>query len=210
MSGGPSTTMPLVASTDSANPNDRANQGSTTSMPIAARAMRGTPRTGRPDRCTTSTTTAITVARTIDGSGRTSTTNASSTATADAARSPRGTPQSRPTTTTRPTITAQFAPDTAVRWVSAEVSIAASVAAPRPDRSPIARPRRSAAPGSGRSAVARTKARRAVSVAPSSPPGGSVAGTPRRNSTNAVAEPGTSASIVPVPVTRVPAASTRS
>lgn len=42
--------MPLVASTDSANPNDRANQGSTTSMPIAARAMSGTPRTGRPDR----------------------------------------------------------------------------------------------------------------------------------------------------------------
>lgn len=202
--------MPVVASTDSANPNERANQGSTTSMPIAAKAMSGTPRTGRPDRCTTSTTTAITVARTIDGSGRTSTTKASRTATADAARMPRGAPQSRPTTTTRPTTTAQFDPDTAVRWVSADVSMAASVSGARPERSPIARPRRSAAPGSGRPAVARTKAWRAASVAPSSPPGGSVVGAPRTKSTNAVAAPGTSGSRVPVPVTRVPAASTPS
>lgn len=208
MSGGPSTTIPLVASTDRANANDRANQGSTTSMPTAARAMSGTPRTGRPARCTTSTTIAITVARTIEGPGRTSTTNTRSTATAAAARRPRARPQARPRTTTSPTTTAQFAPDTAVRCVSAEVSIAASVVGSRPERSPIASPRSSAAPGCGRSAVARTNACRAVSVAPSSPSGGTDDGVPRRNATNAVAEPGSSGCTAAVTVTRAPAAST--
>ncbi|AOX66983.1 hypothetical protein BJK06_15760 [Curtobacterium sp. BH-2-1-1] len=115
VSGGPSTTIPLVASTDRANANDRAYQGSTTSIPTTARAISGTPRTGRPARCTTSTTTAITVARTIEGSGRTSTTNASRSAIATTARPARGRPTTRPSTTTSPTITAQFAPDTAVR-----------------------------------------------------------------------------------------------
>lgn len=208
MSGGPSTTIPLVASTDRANANDRANQGSTTSMPTAARAMSGTPRTGRPARCTTSTTIAITVARTIEGSGRTSTTNTRSTPTAAAARGPLGRPQARPRTTTSPTTTAQFAPDTAVRCVSAEVSIAASVVGSRPERSPIASPRSSAAPGCGRSAVARTKACRAVSVPPSRPPGGTDDGVPRTNATNAVADPGSFGCTAAVTVTREPAAST--
>nr|WP_243736451.1 hypothetical protein [Curtobacterium flaccumfaciens] len=158
MSGGPSTTIPLVASTDRTKANERAYQGSTTSIPATARPMSGTPRTGRPVRWTTSTTIAITVARTIDGSGRTSTTNASRSTTATAARAYRGNPRARPTTTTSPTTTAQFAPDTAVRWVSAEVSIADSVSASSPLRSPIASPRRSDAPGSGRGSVTVTNA----------------------------------------------------
>jgi hypothetical protein len=147
VSGGPSTTIPEVASTDRPKANDRANHGSTTSITTAARAMSGTPRTGRPDRCTTRTTTAITLARRIDGSGRTSTTNPTRSTTASAARAPRLSPAARPRSTTRATTTAQFEPDTAVRCVSALASIAASVAGSRPLRSPIARPRSSAPPG---------------------------------------------------------------
>ncbi len=204
--GGPRTTMPLVARTESANPKDLAIQGSAMSMPIAARAMSGTPRTGRPVRCTTRTTVAITVARTIDGSGRTRTTNASRSTIATAARAQRGSPTARPRTTTSPTMTAQFAPDTAVRCVSAVVSIAVSVAGSRPLRSPIARPRRSPAPGSGSVAVTDTNAARARSVSASSPVGGSVSGSSRRNATKDVVPPGSSRSSDADATIRVPAA----
>lgn len=204
------TTMPVVARTESAKANERATQGSTTSMPTAARAISGTPRTGRPVRCTSRTTIAITVARVIEGSGRTSTTNASSTTTARAARSTRGAPTVRPSSTTRPTRTAQFDPDTAVRWVSAEVSIACSVSASSPDRSPIASPRRSAPPGSGRSAVTVANAARARALTPSSPVGLLATRTvPRANSTTLVGEPGSSSCSCPRTVTTDPAASTR-
>ncbi len=207
VSGGARTTIPAVARTDRAKANDRAYQGSTTSIPTTARAMSGTPRTGRPDRCTTSTTTAITVARTIEGSGRTSTTKASRKPTATTARTSRSSPSARPSSTTRPTITAQFAPDTAVRWVSAVVSIAASVAGSSPLRSPIAMPRSSAAPGSGRSAVTATKACRERSVPASRPVGRSTRTEPRRNTTKAVGDPGSSCSTDAVPWTVLPAAS---
>lgn len=209
VSGAARTTMPTVASTDSAKANERATHGSATSMPTAARAMSGTPRTGRPLRCTTSTTIAITVARVIDGSGRTSTTNPSSTTTAAAARRTLGAPVSRPSSTTRPTSTAQFDPETAVRWVSAEVSIACSVSASSPNRSPIASPRRSAPPGSGRSAVTATNAARASALAPRSPVGPArVATAPRAKSTTLVVEPGSSRCSCPRTETTVPAAST--
>jgi len=203
--GGPSTTMPVVARTDSAKANERAYQGSTTSIPATARAMSGTPRTGLPTRCTTHTTTAITVARTIDGSGRTRTTNASRNAIATPARADLGSPTERPTTITIPTMTAQLAPETAVRWVSADVSIAASVAVSNPPRSPMARPRRSAAPGSGRCSVAVTNDDRIPPVAASNPVGGTATGSSRRNTTNDVGEPGSSGSTTARPLRAVPA-----
>nr|WP_258368786.1 hypothetical protein [Curtobacterium sp. MCBD17_030] len=209
VTGAARTTIPVVASTDSAKANERAAHGSTTSMPTAARAISGTPRTGRPVRCTTRTTIAITVARVIDGSGRTRTTNPSSTTTATAARSARGAPIARPSSTTRPTRTAQFDPETAVRWVSAEVSIACSVSASSPERSPIASPRRSAAPGSGRSAVTSTNAARATALAPSSPVGPACGVTaPRAKSTTLVGDPGSSTSSCPRTTTTDPADST--
>jgi hypothetical protein len=182
--GGPSTTIPAVASTDNANAKDRATHGSATSMPIAASATSGSPCTGRPCRCTTRTTTAITVARTIDGSGRTSTTKPRSTATASPARRSRGARHARPMSKTSATSTAQFDPDTAVRWVSAVSSIAADVSASIRDRSPIASPPRSPPPGIGSVAVTRANAERAVSVAARRPDGPVRTWTdPRANST---------------------------
>ena len=209
VSGGARTTMPVVASTESAKANDRAVHGSATIMPTTARAINGTPRTGRPVRCTTRTTTAITVARVIDGSGRTSTTKPSSTAIATTTRRTRGAPTARPSNTTSATSTAQFEPDTAVRCVSAEVSIACSVAGSSPDRSPIARPRSSAAPGSGRSAVTATNAARASALQPNTPCGPATTSVgPRVKWTNAVAAPGSSASSWPRTRTTDPAGST--
>nr|WP_146240156.1 hypothetical protein [Curtobacterium sp. MCSS17_008] len=148
----------------------------------------------------------MTAARTIEGSGRTSTTKVTRNPTAPIARSSRDSPSARPTATTRATTTAQFDPDTAVRWVSPVVSIAASVAGSSPLRSPIASPRRSAPPGSGRSSVTATKARRTRSVAASSPVGASDVGVPRRNTTAAVGEPSPSVSTVARPTSSVPAA----
>jgi hypothetical protein len=193
VNGGPSTTIPAVASTESAKANERATQGSATSIPSAASAISGTPRTGRPVRCTRRPTTAIADALVIEGSGRTSTTNPSSTPIAATDRTARGTPTDRPSSTTSATMTAQFDPDTAVRCVSADVSMARSVSGSSPDRSPIASPRSSAAPGSGRSSVTSRKADRAAAVPPSRPCGGSVTTTPPRlNRTNAVTPPGSS------------------
>ncbi|WIB27663.1 hypothetical protein [Curtobacterium sp. MCSS17_015] len=194
VSGGARTTMPVVARTESANANERATHGSTTSMPRTAIAMSGTPRTGRPVRCTTRTTTAITAARVIDGSGRTRTTKPSSTATATVARTIRGTPSARPSRTTRATTTAQFEPETAVRCVSADVSIACSVSGSSPDRSPIASPRRSAPPGSGRPVVTVTKAARATALTPRTPVGPAVVSIgPWAKTTTDVGAPGSSA-----------------
>jgi hypothetical protein len=204
---GATTRSPVVASTERANENDLAAQGSTSTIPTTAKARTGRGRARRPASSAMRTSVAMIVARTIDGSGRTSTRNARRTVPATMERGTRGTPPARPTAITRPTSTAQFEPDTAVRWLSATARIASSVASSMPERSPIASPRRSPAPGSGSELTVAPNADRARSVAASSPVGPTASdGVPRAKRTNACCSPGGSICSSPWSVSRVPAA----
>lgn len=99
--------------------------------------------------------------------GPTSTTNASSAVAAMRTRIRRPAPTRAATTNTSPVTRAQFAPDTAVRWLSALAFIAASSSSETPDSSPIARPGSRAPPSPGVSWAARANAERTGSVHPS-------------------------------------------
>lgn len=99
--------------------------------------------------------------------GPTSTTKASSAVAAMRTRIRRPAPTRAATTNTSPVTRAQFAPDTAVRWLSALAFIAASSSSETPDSSPIARPGSRAPPSPGVSWAARANAERRGSVHPS-------------------------------------------
>ncbi|WP_133961788.1 hypothetical protein [Rathayibacter sp. PhB151] len=130
----------------------------------------------RPSRAS-STTLAITAARTTLGSGVTSTTKAPRTVRADAVRRRRPAPSSAATSQPAATTTAQFAPDTAVRWVSEAVRMSSSRSDGRAEVSPVARPgsRPDTSPPS--TAVRARKPERRTSATAATPTGG------RRSST---------------------------
>ena len=70
-------------------------------------------------------------------------------------------PSSETSQNTAATTTAQFAPDTAVRWLRPEASIASFSCSDTARVSPTARPGSSPAPGSGRRTARRTNSARA-------------------------------------------------
>ena len=108
------------------------------------------PRPGRESASDSRATPAIAAARMTLGSGVTRMTNPAS-ANADApTRASRGIPSAAAAAKTSPTMIAQFAPDTAVRWLSELTFIEASSAGVTALVSPIARPGSRPAPGPGK------------------------------------------------------------
>ncbi len=179
-SGGASTRSPAVASTLRAKPRSRASQGSPVSRTTTATARAGRPREGRPDAVETMSTAAITAARSTLGCGGTRITNAPRAANAATARAGRRSPAAAASASTSPTMTAQFAPETAVRCVSELSFMVCARAGVTADASPIARPGSSSAPGPRRSAAASARRARSPSANPSAPAGPpATSGAPR-------------------------------
>src|SRR5690554_6534217 len=147
--GAANRSRPAVAQTDRTKPKFLASQGSNTSSTVTARASTGKPLAGRPEAIAPRTSAAMTDARNTLGSGVTSTTNPVSTTSDATIRTVRRSPTSAPPYMTRPMITAQFAPDTAVKWLSADFFMAESSASGTALVSPIASPGKSFPPSPG-------------------------------------------------------------
>ena len=108
------------------------------------------PRPGLPEAIPNSRIVAIRAARSTLGSGVTSTTNPSRVSSESAIRMPRRSPRNAVSSMTPAITTAQFAPETAVRWLSELVFMAASRSASTALVSPIARPGSRSPPSPGR------------------------------------------------------------
>lgn len=137
--------------------------------------------------------------------GPTSTTKASSPSAATTIRRRRPAPRRAATKNSNPVTRAQFAPDTAVRWLSELAFIASSRSDGRPDSSPIASPGSRRPPSPGVPAAARANVERTDCVhasqtgAAETGRGGSLAA--RRN---VVDSPGSFARRTPVTATTAP------
>ncbi len=156
-SGPASTRSPPVASTESTKPYWRASHGSITSRTSTAAPNTGTPCTGRPAANATNTRVAITAARTTLGSGVTRITNPRSTSSEHPTRAGRDNPTAAPANIMRPITMAQFAPDTAVRWLKLLAFIASSSESVTAVVSPMASPGSRSAPSPGRSVASAVK-----------------------------------------------------
>ena len=108
---------PRVATDDSANPNERASHGSTTSTTTMAAPSTGGPAERRDRLSPMRPIAPIAAARTTLGSGRASTTNPASARRASTGRAHRGMPSSMHSPRTSPMTTATLLPLTAVRCV---------------------------------------------------------------------------------------------
>ena len=161
---GARSSSPPVASTDRAKPYSRASHGSATSSTITASASTGGPRSGMPRAMAASTRNDMSAARCTLGWGVTTTTNSSSTVAEVSTRPSRGMPSAPPPSMTRPTTIAQFAPETAVRWVRLLVFIAASSRSDTAPSSPIARPGSRSPPSPARPAASSANACRSSSA----------------------------------------------
>ena len=175
------------------------------SSTATARDSTGMPLSGRPDARAASTSVAITAARNTLGSGVTRTTKPNNTVTDATTRQPRGTPATAPPSMMRPMITAQFAPDTAVKWLSDDAFIAASSSSLTAEVSPMASPGNRAPPSPGSATEAARKLLRS-SFAQARYHGGSltICGSTSGNSRNAVESSGGVARTVPESCTSVP------
>jgi len=117
---GASTSIPAVASTDSAKPYERASHGSIRSSTRTVPARAASPARRRPVTSTASRITAIMAARSTLGCGRASTTNPTTATNPMTPAARRDRPRPRTTPITTPATIARLAPDTAVRWLSPE------------------------------------------------------------------------------------------
>ena len=161
---------------------------------MTARQSTGSPRNGRPRASASSTTPAITPARSTLACGVTSTTNPVSVTSAAATRMPRRAPIAEASAHAMPTTTAQFAPDTAVRWLRELAFIAASRSPPTAVVSPIASPGSSPPPGDGEPVAVARNACRSPSVAAKRGPGPAITSSrPRGKTRNATSSPGSAA-----------------
>ena len=163
---------PRVATEDSANPNDLASHGSTTSTTMMAAPSTGSPAERRDRLSPMSPIAPIAAARTTLGSGLASTTKPARASSASSGLAHRGMPTRTHRPRTSPTTTATLLPLTAVRWVMPVARIASvrsgGVRLVSPMTSPGSRPRGSAgAP----STAPRSPARR-CSAADATAPGG--------------------------------------
>ncbi len=130
---------PAVAPTDSQNPTDHDNNGSTTSNPVTASARIRTGDRSRPVMNAVADSPAITPARRIDGSKRVITTNQAITDTVTAHRS-----AGRNRTSSGPhaaSTNATFCPDTAVKCDSPLARNRAVMSSGCSRSSPITSPR---------------------------------------------------------------------
>ena len=100
----------------------------------------------------------MSAARCTLGCGVTTTTKSSNTVAEVITRPSRGMPSAPPPSMTRPTTIAQFAPETAVRWVRLLVFIAASSRSDTAPSSPIARPGSRSPPSPARPAASSANA----------------------------------------------------
>jgi hypothetical protein len=115
---GASTSIPPVASTDSAKPYERASHGSIRSSTRTVPARAASPARRRPVTSAASRIIAITAARRTLGWGLASTTNPATATNPTAPAARRDRPSARATPMTTPATIARLAPDTAVRWLS--------------------------------------------------------------------------------------------
>ncbi len=138
---GARTSSPAVASTDRANPAERARNGSTiSSTTTAAASVAGPARSRAPRTVVASTSRPIRVARTTLGSGLASTRKPHSpTAPAAGTAYPR-IPSQRAATSTAARTNATFEPDTATRCVIPAVVKSRAVASGSPEVSPSTSP----------------------------------------------------------------------
>jgi hypothetical protein len=163
-SGPASMRRPAVAATERAKPKSRAIHGSCTRRTITARLNAGSPSAGRPLANAKRTTSAIVAARRMLAAGPTRTTKARSAVAAATTRSHRPAPTREARRNTNPVTSAQFAPDTAVKWLSELAFISSSSLADTADSSPMARPGSSAPPSPGVPAAASANASRTGTV----------------------------------------------
>lgn len=189
-SGRASVRSAVVAATDSAKPSSNASQGSVMSSTATAALTRESPALARPVSRASIAIPAMVAARTTLGSGVTSTTKQHSSAAAIATRMPRLSASSAPRPKPAPTTIAQFAPDTATRWVSDEPFMSLSTCAVTARVSPTARPATSAAPGPGRPAEAARSRSRSHAASESRPSGSRVFSTSVTRSTRTARSPG--------------------
>ena len=132
----------------------------------------------------------MTAARSTLACGVTRATNPTSTTSAPPMRRRRGMPSAAPAIMTSPMITAQFAPDTAVRWLSEVDFIAASSVTLTALVSPIASPGSRSPPSPGRVCAAETKPERSALAQPRYHGGWPVTrGLPLANTRNATESP---------------------
>ncbi len=113
--------MPAVASTESTKPNDRASHGSTSSNVTVATPRARTPWLRPWVPIPTSATVPIAAARTTLGSARATSTKPTTPSPPTSTRPRARTPAQRASTSSDPTTSVRFVPDTAARWVSPQV-----------------------------------------------------------------------------------------
>ncbi|RLP69902.1 hypothetical protein D9V30_04240 [Mycetocola reblochoni] len=164
-------TRAAVEATESRKPYSRISQGSTTRHTVTATA-RARPAAARwPEAIAISTAIAITAALMTLGSGVTSRTKPSNAVAPAAILPARLAPHAAAAARAIATTIAQFAPETAVRWLRPLSTMASDSESGTPLSSPIARPGSRRPPSPGSWAARSAMARRSSAAAPSGPPG---------------------------------------
>ncbi len=154
-------------------------------MPVALSASIPAPALGRPSSTASIATPAITPARMTLGSGVTRTMKPLNPRAATTTRVRRPPPHSAVSQNMAPTTIAQFAPLTAVRWLSPLVRMSSLSSVDTARVSPTASPGRRPAPGSGRPVDRSTKALRTSAATANTPDAGTSTEAVLANTTRA-------------------------